>query len=185
MNTRVGCLALVQEIFPTQRSNLCLLCLLHCQAGSLPLAPSGQPQYAFYLFIITCNSLDNPLGVGRQGGSTVPLVQDPHLLLSLKQGRRFCTRKTTPLSHASSLWKRTRICQNMLSVSNSNQRFSKVPLNWTSLYLEIVLIKSLSVPSDLKCFTHAFQKYCSLSDNGKTSSLDFSLQQLFALYLSS
>ena len=29
-----------------------------------------------FLFIITCNSLDNPLGVGGQGGSTVPLVQD-------------------------------------------------------------------------------------------------------------
>ena len=47
-----------------------------CQAGSSPLAPSGQPQYAFYLFIITCNSLDNPLGIGGQRGSTVPLVQD-------------------------------------------------------------------------------------------------------------
>ena len=60
----------------------------------------------------------------------------------------------------------------------------KVPLNWTSLCLQIVLIKSLSVPSDLNCFTHVFQKYCNLSDNGKTSSLDFSQQQLSALYLS-
>ena len=38
-NTGVGFHALLQRIFPTQRSNLCLLCLLHWEAGSLPLAP--------------------------------------------------------------------------------------------------------------------------------------------------
>ena len=30
-------------IFLTQGSNLCLLCLLHWQAGSLPLVPPGKP----------------------------------------------------------------------------------------------------------------------------------------------
>ena len=39
---RVGCHVLLQGIFPTQRSNPCLLCLLHWQAGSLPLAPLGN-----------------------------------------------------------------------------------------------------------------------------------------------
>ena len=34
---------LFQGIFPTQGSNPCLLCLLHWQAGSLPLAPPGKP----------------------------------------------------------------------------------------------------------------------------------------------
>ena len=34
-NTGVGCHALLQGIFLTQGSNLCLLCLLHWQAGSL------------------------------------------------------------------------------------------------------------------------------------------------------
>ena len=33
----------VQGIFPTQGSDLNLLCLLHWQAGSLPLAPPGKP----------------------------------------------------------------------------------------------------------------------------------------------
>ena len=33
----------LQGIFPTQGSNLRLLCLLHWQAGSLPLAPPGKP----------------------------------------------------------------------------------------------------------------------------------------------
>ena len=40
-NTGVGCHFLLQGIFPTQGSNPHLLCLLHWQAGSLPLAPSG------------------------------------------------------------------------------------------------------------------------------------------------
>ena len=39
-NTGVGCHALLQGIFLTQRLNPLLLSLLHWQAGSLPLAPS-------------------------------------------------------------------------------------------------------------------------------------------------
>ena len=38
----VGCHALLQGIFLTQGLNLCLLCLLHWQAGSIPLAPPGN-----------------------------------------------------------------------------------------------------------------------------------------------
>ena len=41
-NAGVGCQALLQGIFPTQGSNPHLLCLLHWQAGSLPLAPPGK-----------------------------------------------------------------------------------------------------------------------------------------------
>ena len=41
-STGVGCHALLQRIFPTQGVNLHLLCLLHQQAGSLPLAPPGK-----------------------------------------------------------------------------------------------------------------------------------------------
>ena len=37
-----GLHALLQGIFPNQGSNPCLLCLLHWQAGSLPLAPHGN-----------------------------------------------------------------------------------------------------------------------------------------------
>ena len=39
----VGCHFLLQRIFPIQRSNPHLLCLLHWQACSLPLAPLGKP----------------------------------------------------------------------------------------------------------------------------------------------
>ena len=44
-NTGVGFHFLLQGIFLTQGSNLCLLYLLHWQADSLPLAPSGKPVY--------------------------------------------------------------------------------------------------------------------------------------------
>ena len=42
-NTGVGCHALLQGIFQTQGSNPHLLCLLHWQTGSLPLALPGKP----------------------------------------------------------------------------------------------------------------------------------------------
>ena len=42
-NTEVGCRALLQGIFPTQRSNPHLLCHLYWQVGSLPPAPPGKP----------------------------------------------------------------------------------------------------------------------------------------------
>ena len=42
-NTGVGYHFLLQGIFLTQELNPCLLCLLHWQAGSLPLAPPGKP----------------------------------------------------------------------------------------------------------------------------------------------
>ena len=42
-STGVGCHFLLQGIFPTQGSNPHLLCRLHWQTGSLPLAPPGKP----------------------------------------------------------------------------------------------------------------------------------------------
>ena len=38
----MGCHALLQGTVPTQGSNLCLLCLLHWQAGALSLGPPGK-----------------------------------------------------------------------------------------------------------------------------------------------
>ena len=46
-NTGVRCNFLLQGIFPTQASNPHLLCLLHWQADSLPLAPSGKCIHLF------------------------------------------------------------------------------------------------------------------------------------------
>ena len=42
-STGVGCHALLQGICPTQGLIMHLLCLLHWQAGSLPLVPPGKP----------------------------------------------------------------------------------------------------------------------------------------------
>ena len=39
----MSCHALLQRIFPTQGLNPCLICLLHWQAVSLPLASPGKP----------------------------------------------------------------------------------------------------------------------------------------------
>ena len=44
-NTGVGCHGLLQGIFSTQGLNLCLLCLMHWQAGSFLLALLGRPSY--------------------------------------------------------------------------------------------------------------------------------------------
>ena len=50
-NTRVSSHSLFQGIFPTQQSNWQLLCLLHCQEGSLSLAQPGK-QYVFIFFFV-------------------------------------------------------------------------------------------------------------------------------------
>ena len=46
-NTGLGRRTFLQGIFPTQGSNLCLLCLLHWQAGSLPLVPPRKQAVLF------------------------------------------------------------------------------------------------------------------------------------------
>ena len=58
-DTGVGCQAFLSEIFPTQGSNLHLLGLLHCQVGSLPLAPPGKPTYVI-------SSSQKPLEIGTR-----------------------------------------------------------------------------------------------------------------------
>ena len=45
-NTGVGCHFLLQGIFSAQGSNPCLLCLLHQQVDSLPLASPVKPTVA-------------------------------------------------------------------------------------------------------------------------------------------
>ena len=50
-NIEVGCHFLLQGIFPTQGSNLCLLCLLHWQADSLPLHHLGS---FFHIYLTYC-----------------------------------------------------------------------------------------------------------------------------------
>ena len=72
-HTGMGCHALLQGIFPIQRSNQHLLCLLHWQAGSSPLAPPVAPliwsSIVQFYFLWSCIC-----GVGkkvRSGFSTI------------------------------------------------------------------------------------------------------------------
>ena len=81
-NIRVGCHALLQGIFPTQRSSLHLWCLLHQQAGSLPLAPPGKPIKkaecrridAFELVVLE-KTLASPLDCNPLGSSVHGILQ--------------------------------------------------------------------------------------------------------------
>ena len=52
-NTGVGCYFLIQGIFQTQESNPHLLCLLHWQVDSFPLAPSGKPLLLVQIILFT------------------------------------------------------------------------------------------------------------------------------------
>ena len=52
-NTGVGCHILLQGIFPTQGSKPHLLCLRHCQVGSLPREPPGKPTGTVTVFLFT------------------------------------------------------------------------------------------------------------------------------------
>ena len=54
----MGCHALFQGIFPTQGSNPHLLCLLHWQAGSLPLVPPGSDMKVAQLCPTLCDPMD-------------------------------------------------------------------------------------------------------------------------------
>ena len=52
----MGCHALLQGISLSQGLNPCLFCLLHWQAGSLPLAPPGKPMIFPYYLFKSCNA---------------------------------------------------------------------------------------------------------------------------------
>ena len=56
-----GCCALLQRIFPSQGSNLHLLCLLHWQVCSLPLAPPGKSSVTYRLPVINFKYAFNPV----------------------------------------------------------------------------------------------------------------------------
>ena len=52
--TGVGCRAFLQGIFPTQRLNWHLLCLLHWQVSSLPLVPLGKLHVSVCVCVCVC-----------------------------------------------------------------------------------------------------------------------------------
>ena len=76
MNTKVGCHAFLQEIFPTQGLNPSLLSLPHWQLHSLPLESPGKtpilsPSAAAAKSLQSCPTLFDPID-GGPPGSPVP-----------------------------------------------------------------------------------------------------------------
>ena len=73
-DSEVGWPALLQEIFLTQGSNLHLLCLLHWQAGSLPLViPAATAAAAKSLQ--SCPTLSDPMDCSLPGSSVHGIFQ--------------------------------------------------------------------------------------------------------------
>ena len=70
-NTRMSCLFLIKGIFPTQGLNLCLLCLLHWQADSLPLSHLESPKIMCNFFLSvhekSVGILRNPIVFNHSG----------------------------------------------------------------------------------------------------------------------
>ena len=69
-NTRVGCHALLQGIFPTQGYHPFLLSLLPWLADSLPLAPPGKPSWCLVWFSTvtqSCPTLCDPMDCSVPG----------------------------------------------------------------------------------------------------------------------
>ena len=71
----MGCYFLLQGIFPIQGSNLCLLCLLHWQKGSLPLVPPGKPSDDYVLVTQLCPTLCDPMDCSLPGSSVPGILQ--------------------------------------------------------------------------------------------------------------
>ena len=76
-NTGVGCHALLQGIFPTQRSNPCLL---HWQPDSLPLIHLGSPNTmlaaaAAAKSLQSCPTLSDPMHCSPPGSSVHGIFQ--------------------------------------------------------------------------------------------------------------
>ena len=110
-NTGVGYHALLQGIFPILGLNLCLLGLLHWQAGSLRLEPPGKPytciykhiysfSYCFPLRFITRYWIWFPVLFGRTLLSLHSMCNSLHLLTPDSQS----VPPYSPSSHRSLLY---------------------------------------------------------------------------------
>ena len=79
-NTGVSFCALLQGIFPAQKSNSRLLCLFHWQASFSPLAPPGKPFQDPESESVSCFSrvgLCEPLDCSPPGSSVHGILQAP------------------------------------------------------------------------------------------------------------
>ena len=100
------------RIFPTQGLNPCLLCLLHWQESSLPLAPSGKPLSLSTLFQMT---LESQLGsVLLWFDPRMSLFRPPCSSMNWKKQRQIkspTSCRATPSPHPPCLAQTARPCQ--------------------------------------------------------------------------
>ena len=76
-------------MFQTQVSNLCLLCLLHWQMGSLPLVPPGKPRVISTLIELTkkfVNLLANLLMFNVSEDRLANGLSDPRIVTVWRTG---------------------------------------------------------------------------------------------------
>ena len=77
-NTGVGYHFLLQRIFPIHKSNLCLLCLLHCRQILYPLSHQRSPQIlsdgAYILYLCGC-TLCSPMDYSLPASSVHRIFQ--------------------------------------------------------------------------------------------------------------
>ena len=84
-----GCHGLLQGIFLIQGLNLCLLCLLHWQMGSLPLVPPGKPRVISTLIELTnkfVNLLANLLTFNVSEDGVANGLCDPRIVTVWRTG---------------------------------------------------------------------------------------------------
>ena len=78
-NIGVGCHALLRGIFLIEGLNLHLLCLLHWQAGSLPIVPLGKPTTtlaaAAAKSLQLCPTLCDPIDSSPPGSAVPGILQ--------------------------------------------------------------------------------------------------------------
>ena len=91
-NTAVGCHFLLQGIFPTQELNPCLLCLLHWQVGSSPLAP---PSFSFNSVqsLQSGPTLCHPMDYSLPGSSVHGILQERILEWVAMPSSKYCSGK--------------------------------------------------------------------------------------------
>ena len=82
-NTGLACHFLIQGIFLTQGSNLCLLCLMHQQADSLPLSHLGSPYSDNNKPLSINNSLMSQI-IGLQTFQPQDSIQSPSFFIEVQ-----------------------------------------------------------------------------------------------------
>ena len=88
----------LQGIFQSQGSNLSILCLLHWQVGSVPLAPSGKLYFLHFSPLIqTFLNVKAPVGIDTLFSSTFHLFFLTSHILAIARSLQSCPTLCDPI----------------------------------------------------------------------------------------